>query len=75
MDSNAFRSAAHAAVDEIADYFDTIQDRRVIPSVEPGYLRTLLPREPPNDGETWDEVQIDIEAKIMPGLAHWYAFS
>lgn len=58
----------------VIDYFDTIQDRRVVSSVEPGYLRKLLPSGPPAEGETWGTIQKDIEAKIMPGLTHWYIF-
>ena len=71
MDPSAFRSAAHAAVDEIIDYFDTIQDRPVASKVEPGYLRKMLPDGPPDVGEDWNLIQKDIEAKIMPGLMHW----
>ena len=71
MDSSTFRSAAHAAVDEIIDYFDTIHDRPVASEVEPGYLRKVLPDGPPDVGEHWNSIQKDIEAKIMPGLMHW----
>lgn len=55
----------------VIDYFDTIRDRRVVSNVEPGYLRKLLPSGPPAEGETWVDIQKDIEAKIMPGLTHW----
>ncbi|KAL9638642.1 MAG: hypothetical protein Q9164_001421 [Protoblastenia rupestris] len=71
MDSHSFRKAAHIAVDEICDYFETLQDRRVLSNVKPGYLRHLLPHGPPHDGEEWSDIQKDIEAKIMPGLTHW----
>ena len=56
----------------VIDYFDTVQDRRVVSNVEPGYLRKLLPSGPPVEGEKWEDIQKDIEAKIMPGLTHWY---
>lgn len=55
----------------VIDYFDTIQDRRVVSDVEPGYLRKLLPSGPPAEGEKWEDIQKDVEAKIMPGLTHW----
>ena len=58
----------------VIDYYDTIQDRRVKSNVEPGYLRKLLPSEAPQEGEQWADIQQDIEAKIMPGLTHWYAW-
>ena len=56
----------------VIDYFDNIQDRRVVSNVEPGYLRKLLPSGPPVEGEKWEDIQKDIGAKIMPGLTHWY---
>ncbi|MCJ1308779.1 hypothetical protein MMC25_002434 [Agyrium rufum] len=71
MNSQEFRAAAHAAIDEIIDYYETIDDRRVISNVEPGYLRKLLPSGPPEEGEKWADIQKDIESKIMPGLTHW----
>ncbi|KAL6718226.1 hypothetical protein ACLMJK_004314 [Lecanora helva] len=55
----------------VIDYYDNIEERRVVSNVEPGYLRKLLPQGPPNEGEQWADIQKDIEAKIMPGLTHW----
>lgn len=75
MNSEEFRKAAHSAVDEIIDYFDTLHERRVVSNVEPGYLRKLLPSGVPVEGEKWEDIQKDIEAKIMPGLTHWYLVS
>jgi aromatic-L-amino-acid decarboxylase len=56
----------------VVNYYDTIADRRVVSNVEPGYLKKLLPAGPPEDGESWADIQKDIESKIMPGLTHWY---
>jgi hypothetical protein len=47
---------------------DTLESRRVTPSVEPGYLRELLPTEAPHDPEDWDAIMEDVESKIMPGV-------
>ncbi|KAL8697006.1 MAG: hypothetical protein Q9201_007364 [Fulgogasparrea decipioides] len=55
----------------LIDYFSTLESRRAVSNVEPGYLRPLLPSAPPEEGEKWEDVQKDIEAKIMPGLTHW----
>lgn len=41
------------------------------PDVEPGYLRELLPKEAPKQGENWDEIFRDFETKILPGVTHW----
>jgi aromatic-L-amino-acid/L-tryptophan decarboxylase len=53
------------------NYYDNIQDRRVVSNVTPGYLKELLPDGPPQEGEPWADIQSDIESKIMPGLTHW----
>ncbi|ORY63216.1 pyridoxal-dependent decarboxylase conserved domain-containing protein [Pseudomassariella vexata] len=63
MDSNQFREAAVASIDE--------SERHVVSKVEPGYLRKLLPDAAPEDGEAWADIQKDIEVKIVPGLTHW----
>lgn len=88
MNSNEFRKAAHSAVEDgrlparlsrfladdiiVIEYFETLDDRRVLSNVSPGYLKTLLPTGPPEEGEKWSEIHEDIESKIMPGLTHWY---
>ncbi|KAI9808084.1 MAG: hypothetical protein M1826_004361 [Phylliscum demangeonii] len=71
MDSQEFRRAAHAAIDQIIAYFDTIQHRPVLPDVEPGYLAKLLPDSAPDSGEAWDDIQKDFHSKIMPGMTFW----
>jgi glutamate/tyrosine decarboxylase-like PLP-dependent enzyme len=46
-------------------------ERRVTPEVEPGYLRPLLPENPPEQGEPWEDIMKDVEQTIMPGITHW----
>jgi aromatic-L-amino-acid decarboxylase len=55
----------------VANYYDTLDERPVLPSVAPGYLRPLLPSSTPLEGESWDKIQADIDRVIMPGLTHW----
>lgn len=43
MDCQEFRKRGSEMVEYICNYLETIEDRRVTPSVEPGYLRHLLP--------------------------------
>ncbi|KKY16071.1 putative aromatic-l-amino-acid decarboxylase [Diplodia seriata] len=71
MDSNQFREAAHAAIEEIIQYYDTIESRRVLSNVSPGYLRELVPAAAPTAPEPWSAIQADIERVVMPGLTHW----
>ncbi|KAL9606869.1 MAG: hypothetical protein Q9167_008142, partial [Letrouitia subvulpina] len=71
MDAEQFRSAGYAAVDQIVEYYKNLGSRRVMSDVEPGYLKALLPSGPPEEGEKFEDIQKDIEQKIMPGLTHW----
>ncbi|KAH9500702.1 hypothetical protein Btru_076310 [Bulinus truncatus] len=72
MDAKEFRTRGKEMVDYIAEYMETIQLRTPLPNVLPGYLRELIPDEAPLEGETWEEVQKDIERVIMPGVTHWH---
>ncbi|EWC46313.1 hypothetical protein DRE_04484 [Drechslerella stenobrocha 248] len=68
MDSPQFRQAAHAAIDQSDNGQSSTTTTTSAP---PGYLRELIPPGIPEDGESWENIQRDIEAKIMPGLTHW----
>lgn len=71
MDSQEFRVRGTEMVEYICKYMETLSQRRVTPSVEPGYLRHLLPDEAPQNPEDWDAIMGDVETKIMPGVTHW----
>ncbi|KAJ6444311.1 aromatic-L-amino-acid decarboxylase [Purpureocillium lavendulum] len=71
MDVHEFRKAAKQAVDQIADYHESVPSRPVVSNVQPGYLRPLLPAEAPLDPEPFADIAADIESKIMPGITHW----
>lgn len=47
--------------------------RRVLPTVEPGYLRPMIPETAPEQPEKWTDVMADIERVIMPGVTHWHS--
>ncbi|XP_026461475.1 tyrosine decarboxylase-like isoform X1 [Ctenocephalides felis] len=71
MDAEDFRHHGKEMVDYICSYLENIEKYRVIPDVEPGYLKTLLPSEAPETGEEWTKIMEDVEDKIMPGVTHW----
>ncbi|PIO64939.1 pyridoxal-dependent decarboxylase domain protein, partial [Teladorsagia circumcincta] len=71
MSRQDFRRYGKETVDYIADYMKTIQKRRVVPAIEPGYLKNLIPSEAPSRGEPWEKVMDDFEKYIMPGVTHW----
>lgn len=71
MDTDEWRTRGQEMVEYIADYMDTIAERRVTPSIEPGYLKPLLPEVAPYKPESWDRIMEDFEKYIMPGVTHW----
>jgi aromatic-L-amino-acid decarboxylase len=71
MNSEEFRVRGKQMIDLVADYLDTIENRPVLPSVEPGYLRHLVPASAPDQPQKWDDLVADIERVIMPGVTHW----
>ncbi|CAA9996214.1 unnamed protein product [Nesidiocoris tenuis] len=73
MDHSTFRDFSKAMADYIAEYLENIRDRRVLPSVQPGYLRPLIPNAAPETAEQWTDVMKDIERVIMPGVTHWHS--
>ena len=68
MDAASFRERGKQMVDYIADYLETIEHRRVLPEVQPGYLRDMLPNNAPTHAERWEDIMADVERAIMPGV-------
>ncbi|KAL7636320.1 UNVERIFIED_CONTAM: hypothetical protein RMT77_013079 [Armadillidium vulgare] len=71
LTTEEYRKRGKEMVDYIADYLETIRDRRVFPDVKPGYMRNLIPDEAPEFSEPWENIFNDIERVIMPGVTHW----
>jgi len=68
MDAASFRERGRQMVDYVADYLETIEQRRVLPEVQPGYLRDMLPNNAPVQAERWEDIMTDVEHAIMPGV-------
>ncbi|CAF4759777.1 unnamed protein product [Pieris macdunnoughi] len=71
MDSQQFREYGKAAIDFIADFYDNIREKDVLPSVEPGYLIKKLPEDAPEEPEDWKAVFKDFTDNIVPGVTRW----
>ncbi|CAH8607899.1 unnamed protein product [Dicrocoelium dendriticum] len=72
LDHKQFRQQGSEMVNYVADYLESIEKRKVFPTVPPGYLSLLLPKEAPQQPEPWEDVMADIERVIMPGITHWH---
>ncbi|KAF8523052.1 pyridoxal phosphate-dependent transferase [Hysterangium stoloniferum] len=71
MDVKAFRTAGYQAIDRICDYISSLEDRKVVSVVKPGYLREALPDCAPDKGENFEEIANDFQDLILPGITHW----
>jgi aromatic-L-amino-acid decarboxylase len=71
VEPDAFRRHAHAVVDLIADYLDTIEQRPVRAPVRPGDVDAELGRRAPEDGEDVADILADFERVVLPGMTHW----
>jgi aromatic-L-amino-acid/L-tryptophan decarboxylase len=71
IDSAAFRAAAHAVADIMADYLETIEDRPVFPSIEPGSLRPSFPPTPPEAPEALAAILDDYRRLVEPNATGW----
>lgn len=71
MNTEEFRKNGKEMIDYICNYMENIEQRDVAPSVDPGFLKALLPEEAPHTGEDFKQMLEDVENKIMPGIVHW----
>lgn len=71
MNSSEFRKQAHLLVDWMADYYQNIEDYPVKPNIEPREIYDLIPDNPPEEKEAFENIFRDFEQIIMPGVTHW----
>ncbi|XP_047135163.1 aromatic-L-amino-acid decarboxylase isoform X2 [Hydra vulgaris] len=71
FNSEEFKKFSKEMIDYVADYYDNIEQRSVLPKVQPGYLRSLLPPKAPVEPEHWKNIMQDIEKVIIPGVTNW----
>ncbi len=71
MDPERFRAAAHAVVDAMADYLAGIEERAVLPAIEPGSIRPAFPATPPDEPEPLGAILADVERLVVPNATHW----
>ena len=61
MTPDEFRRNGYEMIDLIADYLEGVEDRRIVPDIEPGDVRAMLPEHPPTEPEPWDAIRADID--------------
>ncbi len=71
MEPERFRAAAHAVVDAMADYLTTVEERAVLPAIEPGSLRPAFPAAAPEGPEPLGAILGDLDRLVVPNATHW----
>ena len=69
--AESFRAAAHAAVDWVADYFETIDSYPVLSRVQPGDIARQFASAAPETGRPYDTLLAEFREKILQGITHW----
>ncbi len=71
MPSGEFKEVGKKLIDWSADYLENIEKYPVLPNVNPGDIKSKLPQNPPQQGESFDQIISDLDNIIMPGVTHW----
>ncbi|WP_394824220.1 pyridoxal phosphate-dependent decarboxylase family protein [Pendulispora albinea] len=71
MTPDQFRALGYKLIDWIADYRETVEERRVMSNEAPGAVRAKLPPSPPEEPESFDAILADFERIVVPGVTHW----
>ncbi|MCU0834871.1 MAG: pyridoxal-dependent decarboxylase [Chromatiaceae bacterium] len=71
MDHQAFRRYGHELIDWVADYFEQVEDYPVRAQVQPGEIKAQLPAAPPVAGEAMEQILVDFQTIVLPGMTHW----
>ncbi|KAL0154185.1 hypothetical protein M9458_050511 [Cirrhinus mrigala] len=71
MQAQEYLTRGKEMVDFIQQYLTQIRERRVVPDVQPGFMRPLLPGSAPDEPEDWSSIMQDVENIILPGVVHW----
>ena len=68
MTPEEFRAAGHELIDWIADYRQSIDERRVAPDVQPGEIAAMLPSIPPAEIDDFGTLLADLDRVVAPGV-------
>ena len=68
---DTLRAWGGAAVERLARYFETIESRPVLARTKPGELLAQFPPEAPEEPESWEAIERDLDRLVEPNLTHW----
>ncbi|MGW8267991.1 MAG: pyridoxal phosphate-dependent decarboxylase family protein [Longimicrobiales bacterium] len=71
MPEAEFRKSGGMVLDWIARYLEGADRYPVLAQVSPGEIKGNLPTQPPESGESMEQILRDFEDLILPGITHW----
>ena len=71
MDNETFRKYGYEMVDWIAGYFENVRQYPVRSTVNPGDIKSRLPKQPPAESDDMSAIWKDFHDIILPGITHW----
>ena len=71
MPTADFRKFGYQIIDQLADYFDSMEKYPVLSQVEPDWLKNSIPRSAPEAGEDFGAILGDVDRLIVPAVTHW----
>jgi aromatic-L-amino-acid decarboxylase len=71
MSGEQFVKNGKEVLDWIVDYYKHIESFPVMSRISPGEIRAQLPKNPPQKGESFQDMLADVEKIILPGITHW----
>ncbi|XP_039272616.2 aromatic-L-amino-acid decarboxylase-like [Styela clava] len=71
MSDEAFTKAAKDMIEYVIGYYKSLDGRQAFPSVQPGFMRKLIPENAPQHPEKWEDLFADLDKVVMEGMTHW----
>ncbi len=68
MDSSMFRKSGHEIIDWAVQYMKTLKKRNPTSDVKPGWLSKVVPKDPPQQGESFEKILKDLEEVVCKGV-------
>ena len=65
LSKDEFQEYGYRLVDWLAEYFDNVGQYEVLPSMEPGDIRNMLPVSAPERAESMDEIIADLDLSLI----------
>ena len=71
MSAEDFRQSGYRLIDWIATFFENVDGYPVLPAIQPGDIRKMVPESAPESGEPMADILEDVDRVVMPGMTHW----